>query len=109
MRGIVHLEDSPLVICDIALAYVIMQGMIQKLVGFLKSSNLHWEVGIIRSATKDMAGPLVEVEILIDRGQPVICFIPIVWEEVSCIKLFRFIFGGGTSKTFHCFPERIQI
>jgi hypothetical protein len=94
MPGIVHLEDSPFVIYDIALAYVIMQGMIQKLVGLLKSCHLHWEVGIIRYATKDMAGPLVIVEIIIDRGQPLICIFSIVWEEVCCIKLFRFIFGG---------------
>ena len=88
MQGKVHLEVYPLVICEIARTYVILEGMIKQSLGLSSSCHLHWEIGIIRSFAEEMAPHLVEIDILIARDQRKICVATIVREEVSCIMLY---------------------
>jgi len=68
--------------------------MIKQSLGLSSSCHLHWEIGIIRSVAEDMVPRLVEIDILIARDQRKIFLATIVREEVSCIMLYRLIFGG---------------
>ena len=52
----VHVEDLSLAICDMVETYVIMDGLIKKLVCLLESCLLHRVNGIKRIDAKDMAG-----------------------------------------------------